>query len=355
MNKFKVPIKNALFMYSYIWDKAESTDLINLDANDTFKSSNIYAELFIINVKKLLLKGLYKEYINKNECLNSIKGRIDFKSTIDKQTLVNGKIYCDYDEYEENNIFNQIIKNIALKLYKSKDLSKTNKKKLNSIIFSFNKVDYIEIKKNDFKNLKYNKMNSHYYLMMKICELILNNQMLSEDSGKYEFMDLFNDDKNMNIVFELFINKFYQQELPKQYKVKYQSILKWNFIGGNKDLLPDMKMDTLITSKDETIVLDTKYYKNYFVENGYGKKELRSNHFYQMVSYLNNIECDNKLRGILLYPKPYDEELIDETYSDKIASRKTNEVIDVDIRFITIDLSKEWFEIKEKLKNIILL
>ena len=166
MNKFKVPIKNALFMYSYIWDKAESRDLINLDANDTFNSSNIYAELFIINVKKILLRGLYKEYINKNECLTSIKGRIDLKSTIDKQTLVNGKIYCYYDEYEENNIFNQIIKNTALKLYKSKDLSKDNKKKLNSVIFGFNKVDYIEINKNHFRNLKYNKMNNYYYIMM---------------------------------------------------------------------------------------------------------------------------------------------------------------------------------------------
>lgn len=354
MNKFKVPIKNALFMYSYIWDKAESRDLINLDANDTFNSSNIYAELFIINVKKILLRGLYKEYINKNECLTSIKGRIDLKSTIDKQTLVNGKIYCYYDEYEENNIFNQIIKNTALKLYKSKDLSKDNKKKLNSVIFGFNKVDYIEINKNHFRNLKYNKMNNYYYIMMKICELILSNQMLSEDSGKYEFMDLFNDDKNMNTVFELFINKFYQQELPKEYKVKYQSVLKWNFIGGNKDLLPDMKMDTLITSRDKTIVLDTKYYKNYFVENGYGKKKLRSNHFYQMISYLNNIECDNKLSGILLYPKPYEDETIDEVYTTKVPSRKTNEVIDVDIRFVTIDLSEEWFEIKRKLKNIIL-
>ena len=48
MNKFKVPIKNALFMYSYIWDKACSEDLINIDANDNFKSSNIFAELYLI-------------------------------------------------------------------------------------------------------------------------------------------------------------------------------------------------------------------------------------------------------------------------------------------------------------------
>ena len=47
MNKFKVPIKNALFMYSYIWDKVNSIDLTNLDSNDDFKSSDIYAELFI--------------------------------------------------------------------------------------------------------------------------------------------------------------------------------------------------------------------------------------------------------------------------------------------------------------------
>lgn len=354
MNKFKVPIKNALFMYSYIWDKACSEDLINIDANDNFKSSNIFAELYLINIKKILIKGLYKEYVSKNECLNSVKGRIDFKTTIDKNTLNNGKIYCDYDEFEENNIFNQILKNVAIKLYKSKDISKLNKKRLNNIIFSFSRVEFTEIDINIFKNIKFNKMNQHYYVILRICELILKNQMLSEETGKYEFLDLFNDDKNMNIIFELFINKFYLQELPKnEYKVSYQSTLKWNFEGGNQELLPDMKMDTLIKSKNETIILDTKYYKNYFVENAYSKKELRSGHFYQMVSYLNNIETDNKLRGILLYPLPFNEEPINESYDAKIVSRKNNCVENAIIQFITIDLSMEWEDIKTFLLKIV--
>ena len=103
MNKFKVPIKNALFMYSYIWDRVENKDFTNLSSEDDFDSSNIFSELYLINIKKILKRGLYKEYISKNEELNVIKGKIDVSSTINNQYLRHGKIYCDYDELEENN------------------------------------------------------------------------------------------------------------------------------------------------------------------------------------------------------------------------------------------------------------
>ena len=98
MNKFKVPIKNALFMYSYIWDKVDNHDYINLSSEDDFASSNIYAELFLINIRKILKRGLYKTYITTNDLLNVIKGKIDFSTTINNQTLKNGNICCDYDD-----------------------------------------------------------------------------------------------------------------------------------------------------------------------------------------------------------------------------------------------------------------
>lgn len=47
-------------------------------------------------------------------------------------------------------------------------------------------------------------------MIIKICELIYNAQMLSENSGKYMFYDLFKNDEDMINVFELFIYKFYQ-------------------------------------------------------------------------------------------------------------------------------------------------
>lgn len=351
MNKFKVPIKNALFMYSYIWDKVDTKDFTELSSEDDFESSNIYTELFLINIKRILTKGLHKEYISKNEKLNVVKGKIDFIETINNQSLKNGQIYCDHDEFEENNIYNKIIKSIAIRLYKSSDITKENKKKLNKVILYFNQVEYIELKKEYFKNITFNRNNSYYFLMIKICELIYNAQMLSEKTGKYVFYDLFNSDENMNNVFELFVNKFYQRELGKTYKVKYQSVLNWDMSGGNIDLLPIMKLDTLVVSPSQTIIIDTKYYKNYFIENAFNKKELRSGHLYQMMSYMNNIKCNNKLRGILLYPLPFDDEDIYESYNVNVVSG--NNIKEAKIEFITIDLSKEWTNIKDKLLKII--
>lgn len=352
MNKFKVPIKNALFMYSYIWDKVDNDDYVNLDVSDDFESTNIYVELFLINIKKIIKRGLYKEYNNKNESLSIVKGKINFISTINNQTQKKGKLYCDYDELEENNIFNKIIKSVAIKLYRSSDITIDNKKKLNKVILYFNKVEYIELKEEHFKQLNFNKSNMYYFWMIKICELINKSQMLSETTGKYTFYNLFNSDDNMNMVFELFINKFYEHELSKNYTVKYQSILNWNVTGGDKSLLPIMKLDTLIESKDETIIIDTKYYKNYFITNNFDKKELRSSHMYQMISYLNNIKSKEKLRGILLYPKPFDENNIDEIYNAKVVSN--NEQKNATLEFKSIDLSLDWRIIKSNLLNIIL-
>ena len=156
MNKFKVPIKNALFMYSYIWDKVDNKDYTNLSSNDDFESSNIFAELFLLNIKRILKRGLYKEYISNNEELSVVKGKIDIISSINNQSIKNGKIYCDYDELIENNIFNQILKYIAIRLYKSSDISEANKKRLNKVILYFNQVDYVEISKTDFNKLIFN-------------------------------------------------------------------------------------------------------------------------------------------------------------------------------------------------------
>lgn len=352
MNKFKVPIKNVLFMYSYIWDRVNNKDFINLSSEDDFDSSNIYAELFLINIKRIIKKGLYKEYIEKNEELNTVKGKLDIQSIINKQTLRYGKVYCDYDELIENNLLNQIIKYIAIRLYKSTDISKDNKKKLNRIILYFNQVDYVEIDKYSFDKINFNKSNYYYFYMIKICQLIYNSQMLSESSGKYSFYNLFDNDENMNNVFELFVYKFYEQELPKKkYKVKYQSQLNWNVSSGNKSLLPIMKMDTFIKSNEETIILDTKYYKDYLTTN-YDKESLISGNMYQMMAYLNNVNATNDLKGILLYPLPFNGEPIYESYDVKVVSQEMG-AIDAKIQFNTIDLSQDWRKITCDLLKII--
>lgn len=351
MNNFKVPIKNILYMYSYIWEKVDTKDRIEIDALDDFESSNIYAELFLINIHKILKKGILNIYEEKEEEIKGIKGKINFKESLNKLSFLNAKSVCNYDEMETNNIYNQILKTTAIKLYSSNNLNVVYKKKLNEVIQYLSQIDRIEINENTFKKLKFNKNNSYYFYLLKICELINMNLMLSQANGKYTFLNIFENEDNMHSIFELFINRFYKYELGNQYSVAFQKQLTFNVTGGNQNLLPLMKLDTLITGKDETIILDTKYYKNYLLEN-YETKKFRNGHIYQMLSYMNNIKLTTKnLRGILLYPRPFDEESINEIYEVKVIVKDF--VKDATIQFLTIDLNEDWEKIKENLLKII--
>lgn len=112
-----------------------------------------------------------------------------------------------------------------------------------------------------------------------------------------------------------------------------------------------MRMDTLVESDNCTWIIDTKYYKNYTQQSYYGEK-LISGNIYQMLSYLNNINVrTNELMGVLLYPKPYDAGDIDKTYNLSVTSN--GEIKQAQLRFLSIDLSKDWRTIKKDLLALI--
>lgn len=352
MNNFKVPIKNVLFIYSYVWDKVNKKDLIDLESLDNFPSPNIYAELFLINIEKILNQGLYKEYLEKNEELKGIKGKIDFKNSINNMSFKNAKAYCIYDELEINNIYNQILKTTTLKLYNLEGLEPDTKKKLNIILLYFNQINTIEIDKKTFTNLIFSKNNMYYYLIIKICELINDNLMLSEKKGKYKFINLFEDETNFEKIFELFVYKFYKKHLKSKYNVFYHKKINWKITEGNQINLPIMELDTTIFSKEknETIIIDTKYYEKFY-NIRYDKKKYISENLYQITAYLNNYNCPGDLKGILIYPMPKSNETINEKYKLNIV--KENKIYQTTIKIITIDLSKDSDEITSDLLRII--
>lgn len=348
----KVPIKNILYMFSYIWDKAENIDFIYLNNNDDFDSSNILARLFLENIKTIKKRGLYKEYKGKSEEIRGIKGKIDFKESINNMSFENAKAVCKYDELEENNLINQIIKTTAYKLYNSLEINENNKKELNSVLLFFNRVELINVNEQSF-NIRFNRNNYYTYYMIMICKLIYESTMLSEEKGKYKFINILDNDKRMHQIFELFVYKFYCKE-QKEYKVYYQKTVEWDLYSGNKSIIPKMSLDIVLENKQSTIIIDTKYYSDFSESTYYGQdatKKLISNNLYQMYTYLNNYKTDNMLKGILLYPVPYSLDEISEKY---VINTLGNEVIDKSVLQIkTVNLSKEWFEIKEELMDVI--
>lgn len=343
-NQRKVPIKNVLYMFSYIWDKAEFFDYKKLSNDDDFDSVNIFAELFLINIDSYIKRGIYREYNEHLEELKWIKWKVDFKESLNNLSFQNAKAYCTYDELETNNLINQIIKTTAHRLYKTSGLKGEYKKKLNNTLLYFNQVDLIQIQNSDFDKIIFNKNNMYTFYFIMICKLIHQSMMLSENSWEYKFIDILDDDERMCNIFELFVYKFYHKHLEA--KVLYQKQLEWNLQGDNKNYLPTMNLDIYVETNDEAIVIDTKYYKDVLGDN-MGSKSFKSNNMYQVYTYMNHVKTEKNVRWILLYP--YNWEVINEKYDTKLVSWK-----DAKFEFRTIDLSKDRKEIEKNLINIIL-
>src|SRR5690554_4016136 len=117
----EIPIKNIYYMVLYAWDKIDNKDLLNDKSIEKLQSSNeVIIELFLNEVSRLSKQGLYGEYNENTHNTKYIKGKIQIQDSI---RLVKPNLICQYDEFSQNNILNQIIKTVLLRLSKFKDIN----------------------------------------------------------------------------------------------------------------------------------------------------------------------------------------------------------------------------------------
>jgi 5-methylcytosine-specific restriction enzyme subunit McrC len=103
-----------------------------------------------------------------------------------------------------------------------------------------------------------------------------------------------------------------------------------------------MRTDTILKSRDRVIIIDTKYYKETLVKYKGGHPKIRSDHLYQIMSYIHNRHKNNasepRQEGILLYPVVGGANI---SLSYNIDGFK--------VGVETVDLSNNWLEIHNEL------
>lgn len=341
----KVPIKNIYYMLCYVWDKL-SVDRIEKFSTDTnIDIFDFYGDILIDSLGYILKNGLLNQYVEVKETNKIIRGKIDFSTTLKKNTIIQNKVVCDYDEYLANNIYNQIFKTTVKKLL-MKDIDLNTKIKLKYIYSFFESVDLIILNDAMFNKLYFSKHEEYYAFSIKICQLIYNSIIISEEQGNISFYKYL--EQNMHNIFELFVYKVLKKE-QKKYCVKHGSYLYWEFTSGNSDLVPIMKLDIELSNEEHKVIIDTKYYEHIYQKNH--KETFKSGHLYQIFTYLNKVNFDGRVDGVLVYPHNLDGIETDEIYNTKIISQ--DKVKDSSIRLYSVDLSKDWNSIKERILYLI--
>ena len=318
--------------------------LIDLSVDEIKAPQDLLARVLINGANRLLKEGLDRGYIEELKETASLRGKIDFSISIRKMLFHQGKAAVLVDDLSHNILHNQILKTTIAGLLKNKEIDRKLHTELQVIERNLRSVDLINLNSATFKRVQLHQNNSFYSFLMNVCELIYLNSQPDSEGGDVKFRDFTRDDVKMRKVFQDFVLNFYKLNQSK-YSV-YPERLQWDSVDSDGDpwMFPFMYTDVTLTSPNRKIVLDTKYYQEAF-QNNWGKETIRSDHLYQLNTYLDYTKSpadpNAKLDGILLYPATNEE------FTLKKQTRGHQIIV------AAVDLRGDWKSISNRLLELI--
>lgn len=339
-----IPIQNIYYLLCYSWNKLEEKDIVNVDATTCNNVLDLFAKVLINGCVHLFKKGLDRSYIDYAEPIRGIKGKLNVSASLKQNLLSRAQAHCEFDELNHDVLHNQLLRSTVGRLIRTEGIDPGLREQLIEIYRKFRDIIVIKISSQHFRRVVLHRNNFFYDFLLKVCRIIHDNILITEDEGRYKFRNFIEDEARMPQVFEHFVRNFYKRE-QQDYSVGIE-IIRWNAVsmGGDLNKLPQMKTDISLESRTRKIIVDTKYYLSPLTTY-FGKEKIYSGHLYQLFAYLKNVAArggiDAHCEGMLLYPT-VDQEL-DETY------RLDGHTVSIR----TIDLNQHWKRIHDKLLSIL--
>jgi 5-methylcytosine-specific restriction enzyme subunit McrC len=340
-----IPIQNLYYMICYAWDLLDFLKIDSTGSDRVHRPVDLLAFMLQQSCDDLLKRGISSEYIVKDELLQGVKGKLLVTETMQKCYQRSGRTVCRSDEYSANTLINQIVKSTLFHLGREPSLAAHLCDSLGSLERHWKAVTLRDLSTRDFRYVHLNRLNRHYSLTIRLCELIWQNFIPSDEPGRYIFESFGRDEHKLRYLYENFVRNFYGRELSNQYEVKrksFQWALDSAFTENFREHLPSLNTDICLLSADDHVIVETKFVPETF-STRWGDEKLRSQHLYQLMSYLENFRRNFKVipRGVLLYPTVRKD--VDLNYN----------IWGMKVKVVTVDLSQKWCDIYHDLLEVV--
>lgn len=330
-------------MLSYAFTELKQGDYEDIAAEEFENVHNLLAAILMKGIGKQLKQGLYREYLNHKNDVNTVRGKIDMPGTISHQMTRKRMLTCDYDELSENNLLNQILKTTILLLLRHSRVNQEYKDNLKREMMFFSNVDVLDPKMIRWSAIRFQRNNSTYRMLIGLCQLILEGMLLTTDSGERRLASFF-DEQRMNRLYEKFILEYYAKECPQVKAAAAQ--IPWALDDGTGTMLPIMQSDIMLTKGNKVLIIDAKYY-THTTQTHFDVHTLHSGNLYQIFTYVKNKDAEfgnrpHTVSGMLLYAAT--DEAIQPDNSYQMSGNR--------ISVQTLDLNQDFANISKKLDTI---
>lgn len=358
MSKYKspIPIKNIFYMLCYAWDILAIKDDIKVGKDDFDDAYNLLGRIFAYGIGKLIRSGFHRSYVGQEEELSTIRGKINVQESVNKFSLLRKKLYCNYDEYSTDDIFNQILKYTIVKLIKNPQINDKIKGDLKKQQVYFANIREAAPTKANRSKLVFNRNNVTYKMLIQVAIMLYDNTIVNDEDGNVSFKDFFRDGQ-MEKVYEKFILNFYIINLDKKVYRVHAPKINWNMeldaqdrFGDLVDIIDnpsDRRTDIVVENKvcQKQLIIDAKYYQETLVQ-GYRDSTIerfRRTHIDQVRGYVLDSNFQGKKLGALIYP----------TVKHYFKRPKMAPIVGSLIFFKTLNLNDGWKAIEEDLLSFI--
>jgi len=309
----KIPTRNLFYMLAVAFDLPspfmdELADYGRLDELLEFVAS-----YFTQRVESRLNQGLYRSYVEREDNLSMVRGRISFAEDVRRNYVLRHRTYCRYAEFSWDIPENQIIRQVV-HLLGGWGLRRDLRLQLRRIDAALAEVTPVILPPSATDRFHYNRWNEDYRLLHRLCRLFLEGASVSEESGPFDFSTFLVD---MEKLFERFITQMLFKQVGEPFVVDDQVPM---YLGHKKKvrMFPD-----IVVSREGTpeLIADCKYKR-------LEPSKFKNHDIYQMFAYCT---ASRVRRGLLIYP------LHTARVQDEVGILNTETVV----QQTTIDLGKD--------------
>lgn len=290
MEKSREVLLNILIQSGYL-----DVDYSTVSALKHVKKSlfEIFGFLFATKLRAEISKGMYLNYVRREENLAFIKGKLLLPGQARNIMQANGHAYCQYDDFSPDNLLNQIFKYvISFLITRVQTLSTLEILKF--CLAHFAQVSYIQPTSEDTAKVLFDKTNQRFYPAFVIAKMFIRKVSSAMSAGRNKsFSILF----EMNQLFESYISSIAVRSLTAQVRLqhsKHKLLVNEETGKGVYSLRPDIVIGQ---ENSKQLIIDTKWKR---ISDSYFRYGVSREDYFQMYAYLTRYALCNAV--ILLYP-----------------------------------------------------
>jgi len=199
--KPKIDPANVFRMLAYVysgWNRDIFQHAEVLYSTDRFLFEPL-VEIFCDLVAARVRRSLVQDYMNHEENLTVLRGRILFEWQVAVNAMRPDRLFCRYQQQTPDTEDNQIVKWTLRYLSSFEGWSMRTVHSLRVNLRHFAEVSLRTPGRGALCARVYNRMNDDYRLLHDFCRLFLDNQTITEHAGAWQFRGFLLD---MNLLFE---------------------------------------------------------------------------------------------------------------------------------------------------------